>query len=125
MANRFEIRQTKNGSFRFNLMATNGQIIATSETYSSLDSCKNGVESVRKNCTAHVEDQTKEGFETLTHPKYEVYKDKAGEFRFRLKAKNGEIVATGEGYKAKASCLNGIDSIGRNAPDAPVDLVEE
>ena len=49
MANRFEIRQTKNGSFRFNLMATNGQIIATSETYSSLDSCKNGVESVRKN----------------------------------------------------------------------------
>ena len=125
MASRFEIKQTKNGGFRFNLIATNGQVIATSETYASLDSCKNGVESVRKNCTAHVEDQTKEGFETLTHPKYEVYKDKAGEFRFRLKAKNGEIIATGEGYKAKASCLNGIDSIGRNALDAPVDLVEE
>ena len=124
MANRFEIRQTKNGSFRFNLMATNGQIIATSETYSSLDSCKNGVESVRKNCAAHVEDQTKDGFEALPHPKYEVYKDKAGEFRFRLKAKNGEIIAVGEGYKAKASCLNGIDSIGRNAPGAPVVLVE-
>ena len=101
MASKFEIKQTKNGGFRFNLIATNGQVIATSETYSSLDSCKNGVESVRKNCAAHVEDQTKEGFETLTHPKYEVYKDKAGEFRFRLKAKNGEIIATGEGYKAK------------------------
>ena len=124
MANKFEIKQTKNGGYRFNLIATNGQVIATSENYSSLDSCKNGVESVRKNCAAHVEDQTKEGFEALTHPKYEVYKDKAGEFRFRLKAKNGEIIATGEGYKAKASCLNGIDSIGRNAPEATVEVVE-
>ena len=118
MANRFEIRQTKNGSFRFNLMATNGQIIATSETYSSLDSCKNGVESVRKNCAAHVEDQTKDGFESLTHPKYEVYKDKAGEFRFRLKAKNGEIIATSEGYKSMDSCKNGIESVKKNAPEA-------
>ena len=46
--------------------------------------------------------------------------DKAGEFRFRLKARNGEISATGEGYKAKASCLNGIESIRKNAPDAAV-----
>lgn len=119
MAGKFEIKTTASG-FRFNLLATNGQVIATSQTYSSLDSCKNGIESVRKNCAAHVEDQTKEGFETLTHPKYEVYTDKAGEFRFRLKAKNGEIIVTGEGYKAKASCLNGIDSIGRNAPEAAV-----
>ena len=124
MASKFEIKQTKNGGFRFNLIATNGQVIATSEVYSSLDGCKNGVESVRKNCTAHVEDQTKEGFETLTHPKYEVYKDKIGEFRFRLKAKNGEIIATGEGYKAKASCLKGIDSIRRNAPESPVEKAE-
>ena len=123
MASKFEIKQTKSGGFRFNLIATNGQVIATSEVYSSLDSCKNGVESVRKNCTAHVEDQTKEGFETLTHPKYEVYKDKAGEFRFRLKAKNGEIIATGEGYKAKASCVNGIESVKKNAADAPVEEV--
>jgi len=125
MASKFEIKQTKSGGYRFNLIATNGQVIATSETYSSLDSCKNGVESVRKNCASHVEDQTKEGFDTLTHPKYEVYKDKAGEFRFRLKAKNGEIIATGEGYKAKASCLNGIESIGKNAPEAPVVEVGE
>ena len=121
MAGKFEIKSTDSG-FRFNLLATNGQVIATSQSYSGLDGCKNGIESVRKNCAAHVEDQTKEGFETLTHPKYEVYQDKAGEFRFRLKAKNGEIIVTGEGYKAKASCLNGIDSIGRNAPEA--DIVE-
>lgn len=120
MAGKFKIKETKNGGFRFNLTAANGQVIATSETYSAKDTCLKGVESVRKNCGAHVEDQTKEGFETLTHPKYEVYVDKAGEFRFRLKAKNGEIIATGEGYKSKDSCLNGIASIGKNAPDAEV-----
>jgi len=121
---KFKIAQTKNGGFRFNLVAGNGQVIATSETYSTLDACKGGVESTRKNAGAHVEDQTKEGFETLTHPKFEVYKDKAGEFRFRLKAKNGEIIVTGEGYKAKDSCLNGIESIGKNAPDAEVEIEE-
>jgi uncharacterized protein YegP (UPF0339 family) len=47
-----------------------------------------------------------------------MYEDKAGEFRFRLKAKNGEVIAASEGYKAKASCLNGIDSVRRNVIDA-------
>ena len=68
---KFVVKETKSG-FRFNLVASNGQVIATSETYSSKDSCLNGIESVRKICTSHVEDQTKEGYETLTHPKYEV-----------------------------------------------------
>jgi uncharacterized protein YegP (UPF0339 family) len=117
----FVVKQTKNGGFRFNLKAGNGEIIATSETYNIDSACKNGIESVRNNAVeAKLEDQTVEGFEKVTNPKFEVYKDKAGEFRFRLKARNGEIVATGEGYKAKASCLNGIDSIRRNAPDATV-----
>ena len=81
----------------------------------------NGLESVRKNAEiAQLEDQTVENYETKTHPKFEMYSDKAGEYRFRLKARNGEIIATGEGYKAKASCLNGIDSIRRNAPESPV-----
>ena len=60
----------------------------------------------------------------ITDTKFEVYKDKAGEFRFRLKARNGEIIAVGEGYKAKPACLNGIESIRKNAPEAPV-VVEE
>ena len=63
------------------------------------------------------------GFEKLTHPKFEVYADKAGEFRFRLKARNGEVIAVSEGYKAKASCLNGIESVQKNAPEA--EIVEE
>ena len=125
MAARFEIKTAKNGEFVFNLYATNGQVIATGgETYTSVDSCKTGVESVRKNCAVHVEDQTKAGQEALAHPKYELYKDKAGEFRFRLKASNGEIIAVSEGYKSKASAKNGIASIGKNAPDAPVVTAE-
>ena len=79
---------------------------------------------MRKNAPiAPVEDQTVEGFAAETNPKFEVYVDKAGEFRFRLKARNGEIIAASEGYKAKASCLNGIESVKKNAPDAEV--VEE
>ena len=54
------------------------------------------------------------------HPKFEVYTDKAGEFRFRLKATNGQIIAVSEGYKAIASCMNGIESVKKNAVDAPV-----
>ena len=105
----------------FNLKANNNEVIATSQVYKSLDSCKNGVESVRKNAPiASVEDQTVENFENKTNPKFEVFADKAGEFRFRLKARNGEIIAVGEGYKAKKSCLNGIESIKKNAPDAEV-----
>ena len=75
---------------------------------------------MQKNALAHVEDQTVENFETLTHPKYEVYQDKAGEYRFRLKAKNGQNIGKSEGYKTKASCLNGIESVGKNAPEAEI-----
>ncbi|HDS03550.1 MAG TPA: DUF1508 domain-containing protein [Firmicutes bacterium] len=54
--------------------------------------------------------------------KFEMYKDKRGEFRFRLKATNGQIIAVSEGYTSKTSCLAGIESVRKNAPDA--DLVE-
>ena len=120
---KFVIRQTKTGT-KFDLKAGNGEVIATSEVYASEVSCKNGVESVRKNAPiAAVENQTKEGYATEKHPKFEVYVDKAGEYRFRLKATNGQIVATSEGYTTKAACENGIESVKKNAVDAPV--VEE
>ena len=120
---KFVVKTTKSG-FMFNLKASNGEVIATSEIYTTEAACLNGVESVRKNAeAAKLEDQTVAGFETQTNPKFEVYKDKAGEFRFRLKARNGEIIAVGEGYKAKASCFNGIDSIKRNAPDAIIQRI--
>ena len=120
---KFAVR-TVNSGIKFDLKATNGQTIATSEIYESKAACLNGVESVRRNAPiANVEDQTLENFETVTHPKFEMYADKAGEYRFRLKARNGAIIAVSEGYTAKASCENGIESVKKNAAEAEV--VEE
>lgn len=121
---KFVVKATKTG-FVFNLKAGNGETIATSEVYTTEAACLKGVESVRKNAAdAKLEDQTVAEVAAVTNPKFEMYTDKAGEFRFRLKARNGEIIAASEGYKAKASCLNGIDSVCRNAPDAAVEKIE-
>ncbi|MCX7678266.1 MAG: YegP family protein [Spirochaetes bacterium] len=56
--------------------------------------------------------------------KFEVYKDNKGEWRFRLKAANGEVIAVGEGYSSKAACLNGIESVKKNAPEAEIVEIE-
>lgn len=120
---KFVIKETKSG-VKFDLKSTNGQIVASSEVYTTAAACKKGIESVRKNAVdANLEDQTVEGFATEKNPKFEVYTDKKGEFRFRLKATNGQIIATGEGYTTKPNCLKGIESIRKNAPDA--EIVEE
>jgi len=117
---KFVIRETKTG-IKFDLKAGNGEVIATSEIYTSEKACRNGIASVQKNApVAAVENQTVEGYSVEKHPKFEVYIDKAGEFRFRLKAANGQIIAVSEGYKAIASCMNGIESVKKNAVDAPV-----
>lgn len=117
---KFVIKKTNTG-VKFDLKAGNGEVIATSEVYTTEAACRNGIESVVKNApAAAVEDQTVEGFETEKHPKFEMYEDKGGEFRFRLKATNGQIIAVSEGYKAKASCLNGIESVKKNAPEAEI-----
>ena len=117
---KFIIKQAKSGPM-FNLKARNGEIIGTSEIYSSVDACKNGIASVQKNApVAGLEDQTKENFEKVPNPKFELYKDKAGEFRFRLKAGNGEVILTGESYVSKDGCKNGIASIRKNAVDSVI-----
>ena len=117
---KFVIRKTNTG-VKFDLKAGNGEVIATSEVYSSEDACRNGVASVKKNApVAEIEDQTAAAVETKKNPKFEVYADKAGEFRFRLKATNGQVIAVSEGYKSMASCENGIASVKKNAPDAEI-----
>ena len=122
---KFVVRNTATG-IKFDLKAGNGEVIATSEVYASEKACFNGVESVRKNApAAAVENQTVEGFAKEKCPKFEVYTDKAGEFRFRLKATNGRVIAVGEGYKALAGCMNGIESIKKNAPESPVEKKED
>ena len=120
---KFEVKEVKSG-VKFNLKAGNGEIVATSEVYTTEAACMKGIASVRRCCVGEIEDQTVEGFEKLKHPKFEVYTDKAGEFRFRLKARNGQTIAVSEGYKAKPSCLNGIASVKKNAPDAEIVKVQ-
>ncbi len=120
---KFVVKKTNTG-VKFDLKAVNGQVIATSEIYASDAACKNGIESVMKNApVAAVENQTVEGYAVEKHPKFEVYTDKAGEFRFRLKATNGQIIAVSEGYTTLANCLGGVESVKNNAVDAQI--VEE
>jgi len=117
---KFVVKEVKTGR-RFNLLAGNGEVIGVSEVYASRSGLANGIKSVRKNAlAAKVEDQTVEEFEKVKNPKFEMYVDKSGEFRFRLKARNGEIILASEGYAQKAGCKNGIESVRRNAPEAEV-----
>ena len=122
---KFVIKE-KNGKYSFRLKASNGEVIAVSQSYKSLVTCKAGIDSViRCAAVANVEDQTVEGFATEKHPKFEVYTDKAGETRFRLKAKNGQIVAASEGYSKKATCLNGIESVRKNSAEKKIEMETE
>ena len=115
---KFVIRRVASG-VKFDLLAANGQVVATSEVYDTKAACEKGIASVRKLAPdAKVEDQTLAGYPTLTNPKFEIYLDKAGAYRFRLKARNGTIIAISESYRAKASCENGVESVRRNAPGA-------
>lgn len=117
---KFVIRTVPSG-IKFDLRAANGQVILTSEVYTTMAACRKGIESVRKNgATTKVENQTEPGAASLTNPKYEMYRDKAGFFRFRLKARNGEIIAVSESYTAKTGCINGIESVQKNAPEAMI-----
>ena len=116
---KFVVKQTATG-VKFDLKAGNGETIATSEVYTTEAACLNGIESVQKCCVGEVEDQTVEEVVAVKHPKFEVYTDKAGQFRFRLKARNGEVIAVSEGYTSKPGCLNGIESVKKNAPEAEV-----
>jgi uncharacterized protein YegP (UPF0339 family) len=117
---KFVIRTVKTGVM-FNLKAGNGEIIATSEVYTTEAACRKGIASVIKNAPiAALEDQTVEGYKTEKHPKFEIYTDKKGEFRYRLKATNGQIIAVGESYKTKKSVLNGVESVRKNAAEGNI-----
>ena len=121
---KYIVKKTSTG-IKFDLKATNGQVIATSEVYTTRSACLNGIASVRKNAPlAEIEDQTQPEVKEVKHPKFEIYADKKGELRFRLKARNGEIIASSEGYKSMDSCVNGIESVKKNAPDSEIEEAE-
>lgn len=118
---KFQTKKTASGGFVFNLLAGNGQVVATSEVYNKLGSMLNGIASVQKNApVAGVEDQTVENPEKIRNPKFEVYADKAGKIRFRLKAANGQVIAVGEAYETKKAALAGVASVKKNAPGAKI-----
>ena len=108
---KFEIKTRKNGEFQFNLKATNGQVILTSEGYKTKASCLNGVESVKKNCQ--------------DEKRFEVKEASNGKPYFNLMATNGQIIGSSQMYASTVNMKNGIASVMKNAPDAPiVDLTE-
>lgn len=113
---RFIIKQTAKG-YKFDLLAANGQVVAASELYNTEAACRNGVQSVMK-CApgAKLYDTTQPGRQPA-NPKFELYLDRAGAYRFRLRARNGQIIAVSEGYASRAACENGIRSVRENATD--------
>ena len=124
---KFVIKKTPSGCFNFSLYAVNKEKIAVaSQVYTTKGACKKGMESVAKNsvrCIAEdrVEDQTLKNPTAKTCPKFEIYFDKAGLYRYRLIAPNGESVAMSEeGYKSKSGVMNGIKSVSVNAVDAEI-----
>lgn len=120
---RFEINKSKDGKkYFFNLYASNKVGIATSQMYSSAQSAMIGVKSVIANAaTAPIEDQSLKNYETLGFPKWIIYVDKGGKYRFHLAAANGSNVCHSQGYTSKASCKNGIESIIRSSRNAEID----
>ncbi len=103
---KFEITKRKNGEFQFNLKASNGQVILTSEGYKAKDSCKNGITSVIKN--------------SADDKRFKKLEAKDGKPYFTLTAANGEVIGTSEMYESKSGMENGIESVKKNAPAAEI-----
>ena len=103
---KFEISTRKNGEYQFNLKAGYGQIILTSEGYTTKPNCINGIESVKKNSP---EDS-----------RYEKKDSSNGKYYFNLKATNGQIIGTSQMYESVAGRENGITSVKANGPIAEI-----
>lgn len=101
---KFVISKRKNDEFQFNLKADNGQVILSSEGYSSKAACENGINSVKTNS------QDANRFESKESSNSKYY--------FNLKSSNGQVVGSSQMYESTASRDNGIESVMRNAPDA-------
>ncbi len=116
---KFDIRKSKDGRFYFNLYASNKQVIAYSQMYASITSAMNGIKSVISHAPkATIEDTTLKKPNPQTFPKWEIYIDKAGEYRFRLYASNGSCICHSHGYASKGSCKGGMESIQRFASES-------
>jgi len=110
MEAKYQVYKGVAGKFRFRLRAANNRIVVVSQAYEQHTGALNGVKSIQNNCTVGIEDLTVDG-PRMNYPKYQIFLDKASEFRFRLTASNGQIIGASEGYETKESCLNGIKAM--------------
>ena len=111
---KFVIRPVATG-YKFDLKANNGEVVATSEVYNTEAACRKGVLSVFRSAPlAGIEDQTLSDAKACPNPKFLVYQDRAGAYRFRLCARNGKIIAVSEAYSSKDGCLGGEESVKNN-----------
>lgn len=104
---KFIIKKRSNGEFQFNLKAGNGEVILTSEGYSTKSSCENGIDSVKTN--------------SQDYSKYDKKVSSNNKYYFNLKASNGQIIGTSEMYESSSGRNNGIESVKSNAPDAIIE----
>lgn len=112
---RFRIKPVATG-YKFDLLAANGQVIATSEVYETEAACRKGVRSVCASAQkAKMADLTGGEGKLPTNPRFELFLDKAGAYRFRLRSRNGQVVAVSEGYTTREACENGMESVRKNA----------
>ena len=118
---KFCIRTVHTG-FKFDLVAANGEAVLTSEVYSSPAACLRGIQSVQKNAlTAPVADLTAQDQPSVPNPRFELYRDRGGRFRFRLRSRNGKTIAVSGTYVTRSGCREGIDSVRTNALDAELE----
>ncbi len=120
---KFDIRRAKDGRYFFSLYASNHAVIAYSQIYSSTKSVTTGINSVIANAPkAPIEDNTLKNPTSLSCPKWEIYIDKADQYRFRLYAANGLCVChASHGYATKSGAKGGIESIKRFSAEARID----
>jgi uncharacterized protein YegP (UPF0339 family) len=104
---KFVVRTRKDGEFQFVLLAANGQVILTSEGYSSKAGCLNGIESVKKNA--------------VLPERYERKNTSNGKYHFTLTSSNGQVIGSSQVYESQSGMENGIASVRINAPDAPIE----
>ena len=128
MPAKYQVYKDTAGKFRFRLRAENNKIVAVSEAYERKAGAMNRVKSVQANCQSPIEDTTIQT-EKINNPKYQIFTDVVSKYRFNLKAANGEIIATSEGYESKQGCMNGIEAVQNSCSaemeDLTVDQTDE
>jgi len=111
MSPKFQVYKSPSKKTRFRLRGDDNKIVAIGAVYKTHAGCVSGIRNVQKNSGARIEDLTKRSGPKIPNPKYQIYKEASGVFRFRLKAANGDIIAIGEKCETKDGCFKGIEVV--------------